>query len=69
MKIEGEYMQFGKVISTMMACLDEETSKTEQKIIDIISNKKFRFDLSDQTLNLYDKNRLVMIFGITDEEY
>jgi len=69
MKIEGEYMHFGKIISTMMTCPDQEIGKTEQKITDILSGKKLRFDLSDQTLNLYDKNRLVMIFGITDQEY
>jgi len=68
-KIEGKYIRFGKIISTMAACENEEINKTEQKIINTLSEKKLRFDLADQTLNLYDGNRLVMIFGITDEKY
>jgi len=69
MKIKGEHIQFGKIISTMMTCPDEEINKTEQKIIDLLSDRKLRFDIADQTLNIYDENRLVMILGVTDKQY
>lgn len=62
-KIEGEYISFTQVGTTKMFC-NEESNKTEGDFIALLSGKKLRFDVADQTLNLYDGNRLVMMFGV-----
>ncbi len=62
-EVEGEYISFAQMGSTRMLC-DEESNKTERDFLNILSGKKLRFDVADQTLNLYDGNRLVMMFGI-----
>ncbi|WP_166922484.1 META domain-containing protein [Flavobacterium poyangense] len=56
-------IQFSKIASTKMGCLNEEANKTEQKILSFLNDKKLRFDVADQTLNFYLDNKLVMMFG------
>jgi len=63
-QVEGEYITFSQMGSTKMACMDEESNKTENEFLRILSGKKLRFDLADQTINFYDGDRLVMMFGI-----
>lgn len=63
-EVEGEYITFTQMGSTKMACMDEESNKTEAEFLKILSGKKLRFDLADQTLNFYDGERLVMMFGV-----
>lgn len=62
-KVEGEYISFTMLGTTKMLC-DEESNQTERDFITILSGKKLRFDVADQTLNLYDGNRMVMVFGV-----
>lgn len=38
----------------------------EDEFLKIISNKVFRFDVADQTLNFYEENKLVLMFGISN---
>ena len=59
-----DHIQFGGMGSTRMACLDEEVSKTEQKMLSFLNNKDLRFDVADQALNFYLNDKLVMMFGI-----
>lgn len=59
-----EHIQFNGIGSTRMACLDEEVSKTEQKMLSFLNNKDLRFDVADQTLNFYLNDKLVMMFGV-----
>jgi len=53
--------------STRMACLDQEASKIESKILKYLSDATVSFDVADQTLNFYHKNRLIMMFGLYTE--
>lgn len=62
-KAEAEYISFTQMGSTKMLC-DEESNQTEREFLKMISDKKLRFDVADQTLNLYDGNRLVLMFGV-----
>ncbi len=62
-KVDGEYISFAQMGATKMLC-NEESNQTESEFLKILSDKKLRFDVADQTLNLYDQNRLVMMFGV-----
>lgn len=61
--VEGEYISFTQMGATKMLC-DEEANQTEDEFLKILSGKKLRYDVADQTLNLYDGDRLVMMFGV-----
>lgn len=61
--VEGEYISFTQMGATKMLC-DEESNQTEHEFLKILSGKKLRYDVADQTLNLYDGDRLVMMFGV-----
>ncbi|MBV8254570.1 MAG: META domain-containing protein [Chitinophaga sp.] len=60
-------ISIGMGMSTRMAC-GEEIMKKEAEFLKTISGKTFRFDIAEQTLNLYEKNKLVMIFGMADKD-
>lgn len=62
-KLEPDFISFNQIGVTKRAC-DAETNKIENAFLRAISDKKLRFDVADQTLNLYDGDRTVMIFGI-----
>lgn len=62
-KLEPDFISFNQMGVTKKAC-DAETNKIENAFLKAISDKKLRFDVADQTLNLYDGDRTVMIFGI-----
>lgn len=63
-KVEGEHISFSQMGATKMACANAEVNKTEAELLKIFSDKKLHFDVADQTLNFYDGDRLVAIFGI-----
>ncbi|WP_316842337.1 META domain-containing protein [Pedobacter gandavensis] len=56
---------FGSAASTRRACMDPALSELERKFLNILGTKNFKFDVADQTLNLYQNDRLVLMFGIT----
>lgn len=56
---------FGPAASTRRACLDQKLSALENKFLGILGTKDFSFDVADQTLNLYQNNHLVLMFGLT----
>ncbi|WP_316822773.1 META domain-containing protein [Pedobacter gandavensis] len=58
-------IDFGPAASTRRACMDATLTELERKFLNILGSKSFRFDVADQTLNLYQKDRLVLMFGIT----
>ncbi len=61
--VQGEYISFAQMGATKMLC-DEESNKTENEFFKILSGQKLRYDVADQTINLYDGDRLVMMFGV-----
>ncbi|SHG18065.1 META domain-containing protein [Pedobacter caeni] len=60
-----ETITFGPAASTRRACLDQNLSALESKFLGMLGTKEFRFDVADQTLNLYQNDRLVLMFGLT----
>jgi heat shock protein HslJ len=50
---------------TLMAC-SEEKMKLENAFVDMLTDKTFRYDIADQTLNFYLGNKLVVMFGMSD---
>jgi len=56
---------FKQIGSTMMAC-SEDRMKLENAFVNMLNDKTFRYDIADQTLNLYLGNKLVVMFGMSD---
>lgn len=56
---------FGSAASTRRACMDQALNEMESEFLGILAGKNFKFDVADQTLNLYQNDRLVLMFGIT----
>ena len=59
-----DLISFSQLGSTKMACLDEESNKTESKVLGYLSSGELRYDVAEQTLNFYKGDRLVMVFGL-----
>lgn len=57
-------ISFKQLASTMMACLDQEANKMEREFNQTITGKRFTFDVADQTLNLYQDGKIVLMFGM-----
>ena len=60
--INGSTINFGMMVSTMKACLDNEMKNTESQLLSVINNKNLTYDLTGKTLSLYDGERTVAIF-------
>jgi heat shock protein HslJ len=58
---DDDFVSFSKIGATRMACLNDETAITEQKILGFLKHK-LRFDVADQILNFYQDDKLVMMF-------
>lgn len=56
-------LTFKQMGSTMMACSDE-LNKLEHQFLTLLGNQSFSYDVADQTLNLYQGNKLVLMFGV-----
>ncbi|WP_240186907.1 DUF4377 domain-containing protein [Pedobacter nanyangensis] len=52
---------FSNVVSTQMACLDNDI---EGEFLKLVSLKNLTYDIADQTFNLYHHQKLVAIFGL-----
>ncbi|MBE9602386.1 DUF4377 domain-containing protein [Pedobacter sp. MC2016-24] len=63
-RTEGK-LSFKQMAGTMMACSDER-NKLEHQFLTTIGDKAFRYDVADQTLNLYAGDKLVLMFGAAD---
>lgn len=56
-------LSFKQMAGTMMAC-SEELNKLEHQFLTLIGDQTFKYDVADQTLNLYQNNKLVLMFGM-----
>jgi len=61
-KSEGK-LSFKQMAGTMMAC-SPELNKLEHEFLTTIGDKTFKYDVAEQTLNLYKDNKLVLMFGM-----
>lgn len=60
---------FGDIISTKMACVDEQTMKIEKRFMEILTIKGLHVDFAERILNIYDSTgNLVMMFAVMENE-
>ena len=60
----ADEVTFSSLGTTRMACLDEDAKETERKMMQYLNNSTLRFDVAEQTLNFYQGDKLVMMFGL-----
>ena len=58
---------FKQVISTRMACIDDSANERESTFLRLLNEHTYTFDIADQTLNLYDSGKVVLMFGMQDK--
>ena len=63
----GDEIKFTQGISTRMACPDADVMRREAEFLKLISDNTFRYDVADQTLNLYKDGKIVVMFGMQDK--
>ncbi len=63
-ELKNDQISFKNIASTMMACIDADKSKLEGDFVKLLTNNSFKFDVADQTLNFYQDNKLVLMFGM-----
>lgn len=61
-------ISFTQMGSTMIGCSDETVNKVEHNFLRLISGSVFKYDVAEQTLNLYQDDRLVLMFGVNNSE-
>lgn len=62
-------LSFSEARYTDLGCIDEVRAKRSQAFITKLNNADFTFDVADQTLNFYQNNKLVMMFGFIPKGY
>lgn len=61
---EADEIKFGSLATTRMACTNDEAKETQDLMMKYLNEGTLRFDVAEQTLNLYQDNKLVMMFGL-----
>lgn len=64
---DSAQIQFKQVISTRMACIDDTANERESTFLRLLNDHTYTFDIADQTLNLYDSGKVVLMFGMQDK--
>lgn len=67
-ELTKDTITFAKIASTLMACTDENRNKLEATLQQLLSDGKFHYDIADQTLNFYQNDQLVLMFGLSPLE-
>jgi heat shock protein HslJ len=60
-------IKFTQGISTRMACPDAAVMRRETEFLKLISESNYRYDVADQTLNLYKDGKIVVMFGMQNK--
>ncbi|KAA2245105.1 META domain-containing protein [Chitinophaga agrisoli] len=63
---DSAQIEFQQVISTRMACIDQAANERESAFLRLLDSHTYTFDIADQTLNLYDSGKVVLMFGMQD---
>ncbi|WP_257957460.1 META domain-containing protein [Parapedobacter tibetensis] len=61
---QDDYIKFNQLASTRMACAEAHKNKLEQEFLAILRDELLRFDVADQTLNIYKDDKLLLMFGL-----
>ncbi|GAA0531984.1 META domain-containing protein [Chitinophaga japonensis] len=64
---DNRQIQFKQVISTRMACLSDSANERESTFLRLLNDHIYTFDIAEQTLNLYDSGKVVLMFGMQDK--
>jgi len=64
---DSRQIQFKQVISTRMACLNDSANERESTFLRLLNDHTYTFDIAEQTLNLYDSGKVVLMFGMQDK--
>lgn len=67
-ELTKDTITFTKMTSTLVACMDENRNKLEATLQQLLSDGTFRYDIADQTLNFYQDDKLVLMFGLSPLE-
>lgn len=62
-ELKENTIKFKGIASTLMACADENKNKLEGTLLKMLTDNTFTYDVADQTLNFYQDNKLVLMFG------
>ncbi|WP_142684631.1 META domain-containing protein [Chitinophaga polysaccharea] len=65
--IAGNKITFSQTMSTRMMCGDADVMHRESDFLKLISDNSFRYDVAEQTLNLYKDGKIVVMFGMQDK--
>ncbi|MEJ5053826.1 DUF4377 domain-containing protein [Sphingobacterium sp. MYb382] len=63
--IHGEQIVFKQLASTERACLH---ANVENEVLRILGSNDLRFDIAEQTFNLYQSNKLVAMFAFAPKD-
>jgi heat shock protein HslJ len=66
--LDADMITFRKVISTRMACVDQAANEREATFLRLLSDRTYTFDVADQTLQLYDSSKIILMFGAQDKD-
>lgn len=62
-QLKENTITFKGIASTLMACADDSKNKVEGTLLKMLTDTTFTYDVADQTLNFYQDNKLVLMFG------
>jgi len=63
--IQGEHILFKQLASTERACLH---ANVENEVLRILGSSDLRFDIAEQTFNLYQADKLVAMFAFAPKD-
>ena len=63
----GDQIKFAQAVSTRMACPDPAVMRREADFLKLLSEASYRYDVADQTLNLYKDGKIILMFGMQDK--
>lgn len=66
---DKDELTFSTVKYTNVGCIDEVRDLRSQAFVDKLTNQVYSFDVADQTLNFYQDNQLVLMFGFIPKGY
>ncbi|CAL1520996.1 DUF4377 domain-containing protein [Chitinophaga sp. MM2321] len=64
----ADNITFTMAISTRMACMDPGVMHRETAFLQLISEHTYKYDVADQTLNLYEDGKIVLMLGMMQKE-
>lgn len=61
-KINDRDFKTGSIMGTRRACVDQDKNRQEATFLQLLSDKSLTFDIAEQVLNIYDGDKLILMF-------